>query len=866
MERNVLEAETYWRDRLAGWCEPTVLGVEHPASSGGSRTVHEVLLTAAEHTALRAGAERLGTDLGLLALAAWSALLAQYGGGSDLLFGAAVPGRPGAPGAGLTPLRLTVDPDRPVRGLLDAAETALLGHRHTVLTPQEIHALSDLPDGVELYDKALRVVERAEGAEKRAEGTAPLPVEAIVTTGQRCALRLEHDTARIEEADGARLLQHFRQLLGAFADARPDTAVGELSALGPDELQHIVHGWNDTATAPSDAACIHELVERQAARTPDAVAVVQGADRLTYGELDRQASSVAAGLAACGVGPGDFVALHLDRTVHSVVALLGVLKSGAAYAPVESTLPTERIRHLLASLRASVVVCTPSRVAALCALGAELPELAHVLWVGDTADSPDTAGTDRVRVRSATAPVPAGSPAPRRARPDDLAYVIFTSGSTGTPKGVLLRHAPVVNLIRWVNTTFAMGPDDRVLFLTAFGFDLSVYDVFGVLAAGGSIRVATDAEVRDPQRLLSVLDSEPITFWDSAPAALQQLEPLFALRPAPAPPTALRLVFLSGDWIPVTLPDAVRTAYPRAEVVSLGGATEAAIWSNFHRIGEVDPRWRSIPYGRPVDNARYYILDRDLRPVPPGVPGDLYIGGDCLASGYHGDPALTAARFLPDPFVAGPGARMYHTGDRARFWQDGTMEFLGRTDGQVKLRGFRIELGEIEAALSAVDGVGTAVAHVHGTAEAALLTAYAVPCAGRHLDAAALREHLARTLPAFMVPGEVVLLDALPATPNGKLDRRALPRPGQADDTAAAEPATGTEAALAGIWAEVLGRPVGADSDFFALGGQSLLAVRAMARINATLRADLPLRMLLENPRLRDFAQEAGPYLSHLPA
>lgn len=869
--------EKHWRDRFAGFGEPTVLGVGNPASHAGSRAVHEAALSEAESAGLGVQAGRLGVDVSLLALAAWSLLLTRYGAGDDLVFGTSLPGvggagagKDGVPGhaAPLLPVRVKVDPRQCVRTFLTTLAGSLPDPHQPAPTPEGLRSLGELPQDVPLFDKAIRV---SDGPVTDTD--TALLLQATVSLVGQATLSIDHDTARLDEADALRMLRHFRRILSSLADAASDTPVGEIDPLSPAELRQILHEWNDTATDRTDPACIHELVERQAARTPDALAVVQGEHRLTYAELDREAGLVAAGLAARGVGPGDFVALHLERTVHSVVALLGVLKSGAAYAPIEYSLPAGRVRHLLHSLRAPVVVCSPDRVEFLRELCAELPRLRHILWIGGTAGAPkpteSTAPPEtpahRVSVAPATAPAPADAPGPRRASPDDLAYVIFTSGSTGTPKGVLLTHAPVVNLIRWVNSTFGVGPHDRVLFLTAFGFDLSVYDVFGLLAAGGVVRVASEDELRDPQRLLSVLDEEPITFWDSAPAALQQLEPLLALREPPHS-AALRLVFLSGDWIPVALPDTLRTAFPGAEVVSLGGATEAAIWSNFHRVGTVDPRWSSIPYGRPINNARYYLLDRELRPAPVGVPGDLYIGGHCLASGYHADPALTARKFLPDPFVDEPGARMYHTGDRARFWADGTMEFLGRTDSQVKLRGFRVELGEVEAALHACDGVGTAVAHVHGTAESARLAAYAVPAPGSRLDPRELRERLTETLPAFMVPGEVVILGALPVTRNGKLDRHALAASGHAagpaSDPPGAEPATPVEAAVAKVWAEILGRPADADSHFFALGGQSLLAVRTIARLNATLPAGIPLRTLMDHPRLRDFVREAEPFLS----
>ncbi|RKZ70924.1 MAG: hypothetical protein DRR19_32985, partial [Candidatus Parabeggiatoa sp. nov. 1] len=282
--------------------------------------------------------------------------------------------------------------------------------------------------------------------------------------------------------------------------------------------------------------------------------------------------------------------------------------------------------------------------------------------------------------------------------PNNLAYIIYTSGSTGTPKGVVVRHRPVINLIDWVNKTFHISSSDRILFITSLCFDLSVYDIFGLLAAGGSIQVASEFSLKNPEQLLRTLYNEPITFWDSAPAAFQQLVPFF--RSPHSITHHLRLVFFSGDWIPVTLPDIIKEAFPRTQVIGLGGATEATVWSNYYPIKEVNPQWVSIPYGKPIQNAKYYIIDDKLNLCPIGVPGFLYIGGECLASGYANDPLQTSQKFIPSPFSEEQDARLYKTGDLARYLSDGNIEFLGRIDNQVKLRGFRIELGEIEAVLT----------------------------------------------------------------------------------------------------------------------------------------------------------------------
>jgi amino acid adenylation domain-containing protein len=438
--------------------------------------------------------------------------------------------------------------------------------------------------------------------------------------------------------------------------------------------------------------------------------------------------------------------------------------------------------------------------------------------------------------------------------PESLAYVIHTSGSTGRPKGIAVQHRPVINLIHWLNPAFGVGEDDRVLFVTSLAFDLSVWDLFGLLAAGGSIHVASEDDLRDPGELVRVLRREPVTVWDSAPAALAQLAPLF---PAVAAESRLRLVLLSGDWIPVTLPDRVRSAFPGARVISLGGATEATVWSNWYPVGEVDPRRPSIPYGRPIANARYHVIDHVLdaafEPCPIGVPGDLYIGGDCLSVGYAGQPELTAAAFLPDPFSAGPGARLYRTGDRARAFADGNLEILGRVDQQVKVRGFRIELGEIEAALARHPAVREAAVIVREDIPGdKRLVAYVVTEASLPAD---LHAWLRQSLPDYMVPAAFVRLAALPVTANGKLDRRALPAPrweGFDEITAAATP---TEERLLAVWREVLGvERLGVHDSFFDLGGHSLLATQLMARLRERFGAEVPLRMLFQSPTVAGLA------------
>ena len=367
-------------------------------------------------------------------------------------------------------------------------------------------------------------------------------------------------------------------------------------------------------------------------------------------------------------------------------------------------------------------------------------------------------------------------PPPELASADSLAYAIFTSGSTGPPKGVLIQHRSVINLLDWGNRIFEIVPQDQLLFTTSFCFDLSVYDILGPLAAGAAVRVASDQEIAEPGALADIMEAEPVTIWDSAPAALLMVAPFLEIG-EPSGRDHLRLVLLSGDWVPLTLPDEIRQAFPGCRVIALGGATECTVWSNHFPVAEVDPAWPSIPYGRPMQNTRYYVLGSGLRPCPVGAAGDLYIAGDCVAVGYARQPALTAARFLPDPWAVRTGERMYRTGDRARWLPGGDLEFLGRLDDQVKIRGYRIELGEVRGALTQCPGIRAAVVLAVASSEPAGqdLAAFYVPTS-EPLAPARLHDFLAGILPAYMIPPRVVAVPELPLGSTGKVDRVQLLR------------------------------------------------------------------------------------------
>jgi amino acid adenylation domain-containing protein len=415
--------------------------------------------------------------------------------------------------------------------------------------------------------------------------------------------------------------------------------------------------WNDTATPYQRQATIPQLIRTAAARAPDAPAIGDASGtRLTHGQLDTWSDRLANLLTEIGVGRGTYVALLSDRDAWAVAALVAIMKTGAAYVPVDPGWPRARIESLLGDLDVACIISGAAQQPEARRLAATLGSV-PVCWTGaDIAGRP--ARPPEVAVTS-----------------DDVAYAIFTSGSADRPEAVAVSHRPVVNLIEWLQREYAVGAADRLLFVTSFCSDQSVFDMFGVLASGGYLRVADASELSEPDVLIDLLLSERITIWDSAPAALELVTLFLGIRDDLAG-AALRLVLLSGDGIPRTLPGEMRSAFPGADIVALGGATECTIWSSHHLANEVDPTWPSLPYGKPIANARYYVLDESGAQCRVGVAGDLYIGGECLALGYLNAPKLTASKFVRDPFSAIPGARMYRTGDRARWWEPGILEFL----------------------------------------------------------------------------------------------------------------------------------------------------------------------------------------------
>ncbi len=634
-----------------------------------------------------------------------------------------------------------------------------------------------------------------------------------------------YNTDLFERQTVATLAGWLTALLGAVT-TEPNLRLSAVDAVEPAERSLVIDAFNDTAaTFPADAT-LHGLVESQIDRTPDMIAVSFAEQSLTYRELGERADIVARRLQQLGATSETLVAVSAERSLELVVGLLGVLKAGAAYLPLDPEYPPDRLGFMLSDSGAPVIL-TQRRLAD------RLPSTnATVLYLDDV----DSWPSDR--------PEP-GIPA--RCTADNSAYAIYTSGSTGRPKGVANTHRGIVNRLTWMQKAYQLGPDDVVLQKTPASFDVSVWEFFWPLMVGARLVLAEPGGHKDAAYLRDLIVATAVTTVHFVPSMLA----IFLAEEDVNRCASLRRIICSGEELPVDVARRCMKILP-AQLHNLYGPTEAAIdvsaWACTDDALAYSAR---APIGAPIDNIKLYVLDEQLRPVPRGVPGELFIGGVGVARGYLGRPSLTAERFLPDPFI-GWGARMYRTGDLARWRNDGTIDFLGRIDNQVKLRGLRIELGEIESVLRAISGIAEAAVVVRQDAPGdKRLVAYVVGDA----DVADLKGALKRELPDYMVPSAFVVLDHLPVSPNGKLDRTALPAPRRARDaaTAFAAPSTPTEAGLAEIWCEVIGIPsIGIDDDFFDIGGHSLLATQVIARMRKRFGSGISVMDLFKNPTVRE--------------
>ncbi|MFP5284432.1 MAG: amino acid adenylation domain-containing protein, partial [Thermoanaerobaculia bacterium] len=747
-------------------------------------------------------------------LGAWAVLVSRYSGDEDVVFGNVVSGRPAAlPGVetmvgmfiNTLPVRVRVNGAEPLGPWLQRLQERQLARQEFEHSPlAQIQRWSEVPAGSPLFE-TLHVFESYPNAGDGGSSRLPVgdlrlfestnyPVTLTLAAADQVSLRLTSDRARVEEDVAPRLLQHLATLLDGMAEGR---RIGELSLLTAAEALQF-RAWNETAAAYALDRPLHAWIEDQAGRSPEAVAVAFEGEELTYGELDRRAGRLARRLQALGCGPESRVGVLLERSCELLVALLGILKAGAAYVPLDPDHPADRLAFQDRDARLRRIVTRPG-------FAGRLPgaEDRFLFLDGDLPDGPLSVTVD----------------------PDHPAYVLYTSGSTGRPKGVVISHRAIVNRLLWMQEALCLAASDRVLQKTPISFDVSVWELFWPLMTGARLVVARPGGHLDNAYLARLIDEQGITVLHFVPSLLQ----LFLEEPGVEECRTLRDVVCSGEALSAGLARRFAARLGHARLHNLYGPTEAAVdvtsW-----VCETDGGGdRGIPIGRPIANTRIHLLDPDLLPVPVGVPGELFIAGVNLARGYVERPDLTAERFLPDPEGREPGERIYRTGDLARWREDGAIEYLGRLDHQVKIRGVRIELGEIEAALVSVPGVREAVVvareEVSGDRR---LVAYVTG----EVAAGDLRVLLRERLPDSMVPSAFVTLPALPLTANGKVDRKALPAP---EPSGAGEsyvaPRTREEELLAAVWAQVLRLPrVGVEDNFFELGGDSILSIQVVAR------------------------------------
>ncbi|WP_208854897.1 amino acid adenylation domain-containing protein [Chromobacterium haemolyticum] len=876
-EQDGAEAEAFWRARLGDVCSATPLPFADDARP--DRAPGHGLIERELDARTSEGLQRLARECELtqstVIQAAWALLLARASGRDDVVFGTTVSGRPAAlrgveQMVGLfvnaLPTRASVDLELTLGDWLRRLHRQHVDTEAYAYTP--LHAIpgwSGVAPGAPLFE-SLVVFEnypaRADAKRYREQlGVSDVevveqtnyPLTVVAIPGERLSLRLHFDRQRISAASAERVVEMLAGVLGQFERGGPALSVARVSLLGDEAGGALAARWNAAARRADDAErqCLHRRFEAQARSRPDAVALKCDGETLTYAELDRRANRLAWRLDAAGVRGNAPVALAFGRGMDSVVAILAVLKAGAFYVPLDLDHPSERLAWMLDDIGAGALICGEEARDRFGDFGGVL------IGMGDAA-APDERED---------------APPPRDTSPADLCYVIYTSGSTGQPKGVCVEHRNADHLFAATRRSYGIGPSDVWTLFHSYAFDFSVWEIWGALLHGGRLEIVPYRCSRTPDEFLALLEREGVTMLSQTPSAFKQL--LRALDDARRPlPAGLRYVFFGGE---ATIPSQFAACLNDAggvALVNLYGITETTVHVTERVLGPGDAQSSRSPVGRPLPGYRVYLLDAAGHPVPPGVPGEIHVGGEGVARGYHNRPELDRERFIADPFL--PGERLYRSGDLGRFDARGELDYLGRIDDQVKIRGFRIELGEVEATLAGHPDVAAAAvmvddATIDGHAQ---LAGFVVARGSARVSGSALRDWLAQRLPPHAVPARVVEMDAIPLTSNGKLDRRRLAGALAADADAARPriaPRNAVEQALVGVFESVLKRsPIGVTDNFFELGGDSILSIQILSaahKVNIDFSLDDLMRSLtIERlaPRVRQ-ADSAPPAASAPP-
>jgi amino acid adenylation domain-containing protein len=856
-QQNLSEAEAYWRQLLKGFITPTKLSEKKLKGISNDTYDEQALRLTAETTgALRSLAQKHQLTLNTLVQGAWALLLNRYSNEKDIVFGATVSGRPSAmPKAesmiGLfintLPVRVDVDPEAFVLVWLKQIQTQQVETRQYEYTPLvKIQGWSQVPKGFPLFEsivvfenfpiEELSLSQRSLDLEIkyfRFFEKTNYPLTLRVIPGEDLLLEIAYDEG-FDTASIHRMLQHLETLLKAMA-ANPQQRLKQLSLLTEAEQHQLLVEWNDTQVEYPKDLCIHELFEATVERTPDAIAVVYENQQFTYRELNVKANQLAHYLRSLGVKSEVLVGICLERSLEMVIGLLAILKAGGAYVPLDPNYPQQRLAYMLEDSQPRVLLTQQHLLETLPTHGSQVICI-DSQW-------------ELISRENTVNPV-------SYTTVDNLAYIIYTSGSTGKPKGAMNSHRGVCNRLLWMQDTYQLTAADTVLQKTPFSFDVSVWEFFWTLITGARLVVAQPEGHKDPNYLVNLIIQQQITTLHFVPSMLQAFLEAENVEKC----QSIKRVIASGEALPTQLQQRFFHRLD-AQLHNLYGPTEAAIDVTFWQCQDNANSQNTVPIGRPIANIQIYVLDKYLHPVPVGVTGEIYIGGVGVGRGYLNRPQLTAERFIPNPFSNEPSARLYKTGDLARYLPSGEIEYLGRIDNQVKVRGFRIELGEIEAVINQHPSISASVVIVRedGT-ENKSLVAYITVQPQQTITIPELRRFLESKLPNYMLPTAIVVLEVLPLTPNGKIDRRALPAPDLTQlisESNFVAPSTPVEEMLAGVWAQVLGlEKIGVNDNFFNLGGHSLIATRVISQIRQVFEVEIPLRRLFELPTLSELAKE----------
>ena len=878
MDEQIQQQAQYWKTALAG--APALLELPsdrpRPVQQDYAGAFMACILDAELTAGVRALSQRHGTTLFMTLFASWACLLARLSGQSEVVIGTPSANRgrrelESMIGFFVNTLAVRVDLSAAptVAQLLQQVKTQTLAAQQHQDIPFEqviehvrpVRSLAHSPLFQAMFIWQNAGAELAQAPEMRFEaleldsiGTAKFDLLfALEEKGTTIQGGVEYATALFDASTIERYLGYWRTLLTAMV-ADDALTVDRLPLLTQAQSLAVIEDLNATARPYPSELCIHQLFEAQVARSPAAPALLVEQQSLSYAELNERANQLAHYLLQLGVQPDQRVAVCLERGVAMVVALLAVMKAGGAYVPLDPAYPQDRLVYMLADSSPVALLTEQSLLPMVQSLVQQVqqmqPALAQGLAVVDLA-------ADSSSNLSPSQPVPwqacaTSNPQVAGLTAQHLAYVIYTSGSTGMPKGVMNAHTGVVNRLLWGQAQFGMTPDERVLQKTPFSFDVSVWEFFWPLSCGAQLVMARPQGHQDPQYLEQIIEQAGITTMHFVPSMLQ----VFLAQFSQANVSSLRRVMCSGEALPYALQQRFFACMPHVPLHNLYGPTEAAIEVTYWPCDSAS-HVGIVPIGRPIQNTRIYILDAHGQPVPPGVAGEIHIGGVGVARGYLNRDDLSTERFVPDPFAIVANGRMYKTGDLGRYLPDGAVEYIGRNDFQIKIRGFRIELGEIEARLAAHPGVAEAVVVAHETAAGTQLVAYF--SAQRDADQDALRSEKLRSylgagLPEYMVPAVLMQVDAFPLSANGKLDRKALPAP-ELHSSQYQAPEGELETALAHIWSEMLHvEQVGRDDNFFALGGHSLLAIQVLSRVHTVFGVQLALRRLFEAPSIAELA------------